>query len=185
MRVPESIRELRSHFVFWVLEKLAGAAVIAAILAAFQWVRQHVDIVTIAVVFLGSLLTLMFLDRLKGRVSAPSALSQPEAPPPNPANAAALIANWRTMVTDVRKLSRDQGRSTADVIVEHPAFPSIRPYLGEQAKNILNTSRFLLGSLTINRAVMDTFLDYVLDDIDRMAKEWEIDKPVPQSIPRS
>jgi hypothetical protein len=64
----EFMRELRPHFVFWLLEKAMGAVVITAILAAVQSAEHHLDAATIGVVFLAALLTLVWIDRKKRAV---------------------------------------------------------------------------------------------------------------------
>src|SRR5260370_3259999 len=65
MRLPESIRELRPHFWFWIIEKIAGAAAIAAALAFVQWFKQHWDIWTIVGIFIASLIVMLWIDRAR------------------------------------------------------------------------------------------------------------------------
>jgi hypothetical protein len=90
MELPESIRELRPHFLFWLLEKLLGGAVIAAILSALEYARSHLDFASICVVFIGSVVVLIWLDRKK------------IGDTPRPAKAP-VIASWAAISPEERE----------------------------------------------------------------------------------
>lgn len=85
-------------------------------------------------------------------------------------------AGWRA--------SAAQGPSRqVDVLVEHPLYPSLHPYLGEKSREMLATSRSPqpFSFSPVFAGGTDIFLSYVLDDIGRLAQQWCLEK-LPVSV---
>src|SRR5260370_41740607 len=82
-----------------------------------------------------------------------------------------LIERWRAMVTEVHAKTQKsrRPRPVREVLEAHHAFPSIRPYLSEESKNGLHGRMFVVSP---SGSAMDGALHYILDDIDRMEREW-------------
>lgn len=80
------------------------------------------------------------------------------------------------MVTDTHKISRENQKASAELLAEHPDFPSLRPYLSKETMNLINTPGPFRDVMTFNSwAATDGFLEYVLNDIDRASVEWGVD----------
>jgi hypothetical protein len=61
-KTPEAVRELRPHALWTGAEwawRLVEATVIASLLAFIQFLRSHLDLVSIGAIFVGSLVVLV------------------------------------------------------------------------------------------------------------------------------
>ena len=91
-KVPEPIRELRPHAIWSGVEfawKLVEAAVIASLLALLQYFRSNLDLLTIGLVFTGSLAALLLgaIRRSRSLTTDPTELSEPVVGDSNPQSA--------------------------------------------------------------------------------------------------
>jgi hypothetical protein len=83
-KLPESVKELRPHFTFKGIELLwefGRAAIVAAVVASWQWLCHHWDIVTIGIAFCVPFVLLVWRDwsvaRRGRRLDAPSGEAKP------------------------------------------------------------------------------------------------------------
>jgi hypothetical protein len=65
MEIPEPVRELRPHAVFWLLEKAAGGLVIAALVAVVEYFKHHLDLASVIASLVFSIGVLVWIDRAK------------------------------------------------------------------------------------------------------------------------
>lgn len=80
-----------------------------------------------------------------------------------------LIARWRKMVHDVATQHDEtqENISTSTLLERHEDYYSLRPHLPhETIRQIARTTTFIAGS------TISTPLKLILDDIDRLEKEW-------------
>ena len=83
----------------------------------------------------------------------------------------ALIASWRAMVTDVHlKRIKNYGKPVIQVLEAHPSFPSLRPYLRDDARRTILDGRTAV--VARDGSAMDGKLHILLDEIDRLEHEW-------------
>lgn len=189
-RVKNAIRQAwewieHLHTAIW-LAGLGGAGMVAAFVGGLQRLRSHLDIVVTCTVFLGSLALFVLGLAFRGRRAEAPDLPTPESRSAHqqlaPSNAETLIAKWHAMVTEVRQVAKQTNRTTVDVMVEHPFYPSLHPYLGEKSRAALSQPRSTDFYSPVFTGGTDTFLESVLDDIGRLAQDWRLDKlPVPDS----
>lgn len=82
------------------------------------------------------------------------------------------IARWRAMVNEIHNTVTDP-REIVPAIVAHPDFPSLRPHLGEKSRALcdgaIDASPRRMGD------PMAPILRSLLDDVDKLAKEWGTD----------
>ena len=82
-----------------------------------------------------------------------------------------LIARWRKMVHDVAtQYDKKQGSLSISALLErHEDYYSLRPHLShETIRQIARTTTFIAGS------TISTPLKLILDEIDRIEKEWNL-----------
>ena len=82
-----------------------------------------------------------------------------------------LIARWRKMVHEVANQydETQQNLSTSTLLERHEDYYSLRPHLPhETIRQIARTTTFIAGS------TISTPLKFILDDIDRIEKEWNL-----------
>jgi hypothetical protein len=63
----------------------------------------------------------------------------------------------------------DNWKSVTHLLEAHPSFPSIRPYLSEESREPLYKRVFIVPP---SASAMDGLLHSILDDIERMEREW-------------
>jgi hypothetical protein len=107
-------RELRPHFIFWLLEKAVGAVVIASILATVQYLQHHLDATSIGVVFVAAVATLVWIDRRKG-TAVQSANIQPAEEPIGDPLSNTEYQIWLKASGDFRALSWQQKVALRDI----------------------------------------------------------------------
>ena len=82
-----------------------------------------------------------------------------------------LIARWRKMVHEAADQHDDTKKdvSTSTLLERHEDYYSLRPHLPhETITQIARTTTFIAGS------TISTPLKLILDDIDRLEKEWQL-----------
>lgn len=95
MRLPESLRELRPHLTFWILEKIAGGAVITAGAALFEYFRSHLGIGAIVGLFVLSVTVLGWFDRARSAgIAQAVSLKQITELRPGQHSIAVISARW-------------------------------------------------------------------------------------------
>jgi hypothetical protein len=84
------------------------------------------------------------------------------------------IRKWRDMVTMVHKQTREErnrGRNVTELLELHPDFLSIRPHLSKSSQDVVWGRSFITSEAA---STMDTKLVVVLQDIERLEREWKL-----------
>jgi hypothetical protein len=94
----------------------------------------------------------------------------------------ALVAQWRIMVADVFAEAKRQHKDPAEMLVNHPYFNGLHPYLGEGTKNMFGPVGGVRHvAMEMDRgAPMSTLQRLLLHDIDAAAIHWGVDSPRPE-----
>lgn len=182
-------------FVFGAIQAIAGLITILAFFGfKSQDLQVHLTMTALPSIWWLVAAILLFIGSfsLSGyglyKLSLSQRTAMPAATPPMSQDARrALIERWRAMITEVHRTTRatpprraplaasvelppePEPKSVTELLESHPAFPSIRAYLSDKSKTSLHGRVMVVAP---SGSAMDGKLHYILDDIDRLEREW-------------
>ncbi|HHT9139114.1 MAG TPA: hypothetical protein ACFYEK_17965 [Candidatus Wunengus sp. YC60] len=80
-----------------------------------------------------------------------------------------LIAQWRKMVKEINRNHEVTNTPVANLLERHESYYSLRPHLSQKTVGEVAGVRTVIAGSTIGSP-----LKFILDDIDRLEKEWHL-----------
>jgi hypothetical protein len=122
---------------------------------------------TIALVLLCCLYTYVKAGQIQAMLKATDQSSN--NPPPDIEYRRQLIATWRKMVKEINRDHDLTNTPVANLLERHESYYSLKPHLSQKTIGEIACVRTVIAGSTIGSP-----LKFILDDIDRIEREWRL-----------